>query len=126
MARMESAEFERIAEEVYDMLPEGFKARIENLRIVIEDLPGVEQLKKVGATLPYSLLGLYQGVPLNYRNTGYGTYPIMPDTITLFKRNIESVVRQESGIREKIREVLIHEIAHYFGMTEEEIRLAGY
>lgn len=123
---MESAEFERIAEEVYDMLPEGFKARIENLRIVVEDLPGNEQLRKVGATSPYSLLGLYQGIPLNYRNTGYGTYPIVPDTITLFKRNIESVVRQESEVREKIREVLIHEIAHYFGMTEEEIRLAGY
>jgi len=123
---MELDEFERIAQEEYEMLPGGFKAKIENLRIVIEELPGVEQLKTVGATSPYSLLGLYQGVPLNYRTTGYGTYPIVPDTITLFKRNIESVVRQQSEVREKIREVLIHEIAHYFGMTEDEIRLAGY
>ena len=123
---MEAAEFERIAEEVYETLPEGFRAKIDNIRIVIEELPGVEQLRNVGAESPFSLLGLYQGVPLNYRNTGYGTYPIVPDTITLFKRNIESVAGRESDVREKIREVLIHEIAHYFGMTEEEIRQAGY
>lgn len=123
---MELAEFERIAEEVYDTLPGGFKAKIENLRIVIEELPGVEQMGAVGVRSPFSLLGLYQGIPLKYRTTGYGTYPIVPDTITLFKRNIELAVDQESKIRAKIREVLIHEIAHYFGMTEEEIRQAGY
>jgi predicted Zn-dependent protease with MMP-like domain len=123
---MEPARFEQIAEEVYETLPEGFKAKIENLQIVIEELPGVEQLRSVGARSPFSLLGLYQGIPLKYRNTGYGTYPAVPDTITLFKRNIESHVGQDSEIRAKIREVLIHEIAHYFGMTEEEIRQAGY
>jgi len=123
---MEPLEFERIAQEEYETLPDGFKTRIENLRIVIEDLPGSEQLKAVGATSPYSLLGLYQGVPLNHRNTGYGSYPIVPDTITLFKQNIESVVCRESDVPQKVREVLIHEIAHYFGMTEDEIRLAGY
>ena len=123
---MELAQFERIAEEVFETLPEGFKAKIENLQIVIEELPGVEQLRSVGVKSQFSLLGLYQGIPLKYRNTGYGTFPTVPDTITLFKRNIESVVGHESDIRAKIREVLIHEIAHYFGMTEDEIRQAGY
>ena len=123
---MELEEFERVAEEAFEALPDSFKARIENVRIVVEDLPQEEQLRKVGAGSHDSLLGLYQGVPLNHRRTGYGSYPIVPDTITLFKRNIESVCRQESQVRERIREVLIHEIAHYFGMTEEEIRQAGY
>lgn len=123
---MELVEFEQIAEDVYDSLPEGFKAKIDNLRIVVEELPDDEQIGRVGATSRYSLLGLYQGVPLNHRTTAYGVYPIMPDTITLFKKNIESVAHQQSQIREKIREVLVHEIAHYFGMSEEEIRRAGY
>lgn len=123
---MELAEFERIAEEAYEALPDLFKDRIDNVRIVVEDLPGDEQLARVGARSRESLLGLYQGVPLSRRPGGYGMYAIVPDTITLFKRNIEAVARQESQIRERIREVLIHEIAHYFGMTEDEIRQAGY
>ncbi len=123
---MEHEEFERIAEEAYEALPDSFKSKIENVRIVVEDLPRDDQLRTVGAASRYSLLGLYQGVPLNKRLTGYGSYPTVPDTITLFKRNIESVARQDAHVRERIREVLIHEIAHYFGMTEEEIRQAGY
>jgi predicted Zn-dependent protease with MMP-like domain len=123
---MEFSEFERIAEEEYDGLPEGFKSRIHNVRVVVEELPREDQLRRVSAASPYSLLGLYEGVPLYHRNTGYGTYPIVPDTITLFQRNIESVARGDVSVREKIREVLIHEIGHYFGMTEEEIRQAGY
>ena len=123
---MELEEFERIAEEAYEALPDSFKKRIENVRIVVEDFPHEEQLRKVGASSPHSLLGLYQGVPLSHRLSGYGTYPTIPDTITLFRKNIESVARQDSQVRERIREVLIHEIAHYFGMTEEEIRQAGY
>jgi len=123
---MELELFERIAEEEYNALPDSFKQKIENVRIVVEELPQEDQLTRVGAPSRTSLLGLYQGVPLNRRLTGYGTYPTVPDTITLFKRNIESVAGEESRIRKCIRDVLVHEIAHYFGMTEEEIRQAGY
>ncbi|HCV43405.1 MAG TPA: Zn-dependent protease [Bacteroidetes bacterium] len=123
---MDFSEFERIAEEEYDALPEGFKSRIHNVRVIVEELPRDDQLRKVSAASRYSLLGLYEGVPLNHRNTGYGTYPIVPDTITLFKHNIESVVAGDVRVRVKIREVLIHEIGHYFGMTEDEVRKAGY
>ncbi len=123
---MDLEEFEQEAEAIYNALPDTFKGKIENLRIVVEDLPDDELIEKANVSSRYDLLGLYQGVPLNYRNTGYGTYPIIPDTITLFKRNIESVAGKGPALREKIREVLIHEIAHYFGMTEDEIRKAGY
>ncbi len=122
---MDPDEFVRIAEEEYEALPGFFKTRIENLRIVVEDLPGPDLLRQARVGSPYTLLGLYQGVPLNHRNTGYGAYPVVPDTITLFKKNIEAVT-PPAALREKIREVLIHEIAHYFGMTEREIREAGY
>jgi predicted Zn-dependent protease with MMP-like domain len=72
------------------------------------------------------LLGLYEGVPLPRRGIDYGVVPVMPDTITLFQNNIESIARSESDVRRQIRETLIHEIAHHFGMDEDEIREAGY
>lgn len=124
---MRIEEFEKIAEEEYNALPAGFKERIENLRIVVEEIPNDHMLRSVDAHSEWGLLGLYQGIPLTRRNTGYGMYPVVPDTITLFKRNIEALVgRDERRVREKIREVLIHEIAHHFGMNEDEIRAAGY
>jgi predicted Zn-dependent protease with MMP-like domain len=72
------------------------------------------------------LLGLYEGVPLSRRGTDYGVYPVVPDRITLFQRNIELTVSLPEELRERIREVMVHEIAHHFGMSEKEIRDAGY
>ena len=123
---MEQEEFEQVAQEIYEGLPEAFRRRIENLRVVVEDYPTEELAGRVGARSKYNLLGLYQGLPLNYRTAAYGSFPVVPDTITLFRKNIESVAGREEQLREKIRQVLTHEIGHYFGMTEEEIRAAGY
>lgn len=53
-------------------------------------------------------------------------YPVVPDTITLFQRNIESVARGPAAVRRHVKDVLIHELGHYFGMDEDEIRNAGY
>lgn len=123
---MEKTEFERVAQEAFDALPEELQRKIENVRIVVEDLPTNEALRKSKVSAGAMLLGLYEGIPLDRRGEHYGVFPVVPDTITLYQRNIESVVRSEAELREKIREVLIHEIAHYFGMTEQEIRKAGY
>lgn len=99
---------------------------MENVHIVVEetDLGGAR--RRAGIRGGSFLLGLYEGVPLTRRGTGYGMYPILPDKITLFKQNIERVARTPEEIRLQIREVLIHEIAHHFGMDEKQIRDAGY
>ncbi len=113
-------------QEVFDTLPEKFRSAFENVRIVVEDVP-LEATQRRFATRGGSmLLGLYEGIPLSKRGSDYGVYPVIPDTITLFQRNIESVSRSEAEVRKRIREVLIHEIGHYFGMTDAEIRKAGY
>jgi predicted Zn-dependent protease with MMP-like domain len=70
------------------------------------------------------LLGLYSGVPYTQRNTGYAG--VTPDRIILFQRNIESICANENELKIKILEVIIHELAHYFGMDEDEVRKAGY
>ena len=119
-------EFEHVMQEVFDTLPEKFRTTFENVRIVVEDVP-VETTRRRFSTRGGSmLLGLYEGIPLNKRGADYGVYPVVPDTITLFQKNIEAVSRSEEEVRGRIREVLIHEIGHYFGMTDAEIRKAGY
>jgi predicted Zn-dependent protease with MMP-like domain len=123
---MRREEFEEVAQEIFDGLPETLLHRIENVRIVVESEPEVETEHRVGLSEDAMLLGLYEGVPLTHRGAHYGTLPAVPDKITLYQHNIERLCKGEGEIRKKIREVLIHEIAHYFGMDEEEIRDAGY
>ena len=116
-------EFEEIAQKAFELLPDVFTARVENVRIVVEDLPSDDALERTRASRS-TLLGLYQGIPLTHRGTWYGTSPTMPDKITLYKRNIEAVCKNVDDIRARIQEVLYHELGHYFGMNEAEIRRA--
>ncbi len=106
--------FDKYVLEAYNKLPKRFLKKIDNVEILVE-----EKSEGFGG---FSLLGLYSGVPLSHRNTAYGMYPIPPDIIRLFKNNICHIVRSESDLKAKIFEVLYHEIGHYFGMNEEQIR----
>ncbi len=123
---MERAEFEKIVEEAFGRLPEKFRAAIDNVGVVVEDYPSDEIVRAMGLPSKRALLGLYQGVPLPHRGTGYGMSPVAPDKISLYQKNIEAVARTEAQIAAAIEEVLVHEIGHYFGMSDEEIRRAGY
>lgn len=119
-------QFEILTQEIFDSLPEQFQRNMENVRIAIEDVPTRETLKKTGFHSPSDLLGLYEGIPLNQRGTSYGMHPVFPDKISLYKDNIERDARNDQELRESIRDTLIHEIAHYYGMNEDEVRAAGY
>lgn len=119
-------EFENLTQEIFDSLPERFQANMENVRIVIEDEPGNDTVTKMGIHSPNILLGLYEGIPLNKRGGWYGMSPAVPDKISLYKKNIERGAENASEVYERIRRVLIHEIAHYYGMNEVEVRAAGF
>lgn len=121
--QMSRKEFEDCAQEAFDALPSMFQEKIENVQIVVEDYPSAALAGQVG-TDKYSLLGLYTGVPLPHRNTWYGTSPTVPDTIHLFQKNIEAQCSSRGELRSRITEVLLHELGHYFGMNEEEVRRA--
>src|SRR3989304_1286676 len=122
---MERKEFEDVVERAFQALPKKFRDSVENVEIVVEDEPvSNPQLRRFGVRRNEMLLGLYHGVPLTKRGTWYGTTPTLPDRITLFQKNIEAVCSTEAEIEEKIYEVLFHEVGHYFGMDEEEIRAA--
>ena len=120
---LKKEEFERIADDIYDELPKIFGDKIDNVQIVIEDFPTEEESHDVHASKT-TLLGLYQGVPLPYRGTWYGARPTVPDRITLYQKNIESGCTNRGQLIKRIREVLFHELGHYFGMSEAEIRNA--
>ncbi len=118
---MTREEFEDIAQDAFDSLPDRFRERIDNVSIVVEDYPSPE-LQKSFRTGRDTLLGLYHGVPLGHRGSWYGATPTVPDTIFLFQKNIEAQCRGDETIRRKIAEVLFHELGHYFGMSEKEVR----
>ncbi len=124
MISVSEEQFSDMMEEALDTIPEPFKEKIENLVFMVEPYPSESDLGKVGLSDGYSLLGLYSGVPYTYRNSYY--MHTTPDRIILFQKNIERYCDNLNDLKKKIREVLIHEIAHYFGMDEDEVRAAGY
>jgi predicted Zn-dependent protease with MMP-like domain len=119
---MNHAKFNKIAQSVLENLPTQFAEKIDNVCIEIKESP--EPDLPISIKNNEMLLGLYQGIPLTKRGNWYGTQATTPDTISLFQRNIEAIAKTEKEITEKIREVLIHELGHYFGMNEQEIRTA--
>lgn len=116
--------FQEIMEDALLKIPKAFKDRIENIAFIVEAYPSLHDLEKLNVTNQYHLLGLYSGIPYTSRNTNYSS--ALPDRIILFQKNIESLCNTRAELESKIKEVLIHEIAHYFGMDEDEVAAAGY
>ncbi|OGR67491.1 MAG: hypothetical protein A2081_05710 [Elusimicrobia bacterium GWC2_61_19] len=116
---MDISDFEKLAAKAIRRLPLEFSARLDNVMVTVKADPTKAQAARFGR----GLLGLYEGVPLSDRGTAYSG--VMPDKITLFKNNIESLCRDEGGVEDKIRHTLMHEIAHHFGMSDEELREKG-
>ena len=116
---MTRARFRQLVDEALETIPENFREAMHNIAIVIEDEPTLEQLDEVGVEPPDTLLGLYQGTPLPDRQWAHGN--TLPDKITLFQRPIEDESDDEDDMVVAIGETLIHEIGHYFGLSEDEI-----
>jgi predicted Zn-dependent protease with MMP-like domain len=112
--------FKALVEEAIDTIPRRFAREIHNVAIVVEDRPSPQLLAEMEMEPPDSLLGLYQGVPLTERQWGHGN--ALPDRITLYQREIEDECENdEDEIVVAIGETLIHELGHYFGLSEDEI-----
>ena len=112
--------FEKAAEDALRRLPRRVRRNLENIDVVVEDQASEDLLEEMDIESPFDLLGLYQGVPVQHRGFYYGN--VLPDKITLFQIPIESICRTEEEIKEKVQEVVIHEIGHYFGLDDTRLR----
>ncbi|MFA6572776.1 MAG: metallopeptidase family protein [Patescibacteria group bacterium] len=113
--------FEKFVAEAIAEVPERLRKRIENVVFVVEEDSRTARTTEHGINYHGLLLGLYQGVPLSKRGVNYGS--VLPDKITIFQKPIEQIAGSNiEDIRKKVREVVQHEIGHYFGMDEKTVR----
>src|SRR5436190_7034524 len=103
--------FEELAAEALDGLPEWVQQRLENVEVLIEDRP---------ARREPGLLGLYEGIPLTRRGGGY--FGVLPDRITLFRLNLQRISRDEDDLRRRVGHTVVHEVAHFFGISDDRLR----
>jgi predicted Zn-dependent protease with MMP-like domain len=115
--------FEKLVALALDALPEYFRDRIHNVDIVVQDWPNGETMRQAGVDHPTELLGFYHGVPLTERGHNYDL--VLPDKISIYRRPILTHCRTPEEVRDTIHRVLRHEIAHYFGMDDEQLREIG-
>jgi len=116
---MKREHFVKVVEETLDSLPREFRSRIRNVAVLVEDVPPNQPSPKSGQQRRL-LLGVFHGVPMTKKSTF--DLPTGPDHVVLYQKNIEAVCSSEAEVREQIRLTVIHELGHYFGMTEEQLR----
>lgn len=117
-------QFDDLVDRAIEALPSWVREHMQNVVVITADWPSRQQLRGAGVAQNSLLLGLYEGVPLSRRGSGYHLAP--PDRITLFRRSLEMVARDEAHLVDLIQRTIIHEIAHHFGFDEEELdRIEG-
>ena len=116
---MDRKQFEGLVAEALASIPRRFKRAMHNIAIVVEDEPPPDLLEEMEIEPPDTLLGLYQGTPLTERSSSYGN--TLPDRVLIFQGPHEREAEDEDDLVVAIGETLIHEIGHYFGLSEEEI-----
>ncbi len=112
--------FEGLVTSAVNDLPEAFRDRITNLEFVVEDLASGDDYARVGVGRGRTLLGVYRGIPLPGRGRRY--HMTLPDRIVIFQQPIQRLARGEADLSERVRHVVQHEIAHYFGISDERLR----
>jgi predicted Zn-dependent protease with MMP-like domain len=111
--------FAELVEDAVASLPAEFRDRLDNVEFVVEETPKGDEVPGGGL-----LLGLYQGIPLPARDGGY--FGTLPDRIVIFRRPIEARARSDADLAALVREVVIHEVAHYFGIDDDRLEELGW
>ena len=114
---MTRTQFEQVVERALRGLPRVFKDKLANIAVVVEDWADDETLDEMGIEPPDTLYGLYRGVDLTQRDSNYGN--VLPDTVTIYQGPIEEDCEDEAEMVEVIRDTVVHEIGHYFGLDDE-------
>ncbi len=122
---MDGEDFEKEVEQALDRLPEEFRSRLHNVAIVIEKRASKKRLLAMGFDPEEDVVyGLYEGIPLSDRSVS--DPPLFPDKITIFSEPLMQDFPDPAARRREIRRTVVHEIAHFLGMDDEEIEKLGY
>ncbi|HWQ52034.1 MAG TPA: metallopeptidase family protein [Bryobacteraceae bacterium] len=119
---MTAEDFDRMVERAYARIPGRFRRRMANIAVVVEREPSGAQLASGGVRRGGTLLGLYQGRPLTRRSV-FESFA-MPDRITIFQGPHERLARGPADLERMVEDTLWHEVAHYFGLDERQVRAA--
>jgi predicted Zn-dependent protease with MMP-like domain len=114
---MTRRQFEALVEKAMRKLPKSFKAKIANIAVMVEDWADDATLAEMGIEPPDTLYGLYRGVELGHRDSTYAN--VLPDVITIYQGPIEEDAADEEEMAEIVRETVVHELGHYFGLDDE-------
>jgi predicted Zn-dependent protease with MMP-like domain len=124
MMNVSSEEFEALVASALDGLPEPFASRLDNVQVIVADEPSAEELARANVQPGHTLFGLYQGVPQTQRNSNY-TW-VLPDKITIYRGPLLRASRDGEEVRRQVQTVVIHEIAHHFGISDERLDELGW
>ncbi len=111
--------FERLVHEALDTLPPSLLDKLDNVAVVVEPRPTWEQRRKMGLRPGHTLLGLYEGIPRTARDQGYNL--VLPDKISIFQEPILAMCHTDEEVRQTVRRVVLHELAHHFGISDEHL-----
>lgn len=117
---MQREHFEELVRRALEELPARFAERLANIEVEVRDLPSHEELRAARVGPGHTLLGLYQGIPQTRRGRGYQM--VLPDRILIYQRPIERLCRTDDEVVQRVREVVIHEIAHHFGISDARLQ----
>ena len=114
---MTHTEFEALVERALSSLPRQFKDKIRNVAVVVEDWADDETLEELGIEPPDTIYGLYRGTDITRRDSSYGN--VLPDTIHIYQGPIEEDCINAAEMAELVKDTVIHEIGHYFGLDDD-------
>jgi predicted Zn-dependent protease with MMP-like domain len=117
---VERERFEELVRRAMATLPPEIAERIDNVDVEVQEWPAPQQLASARVPRGSTLLGLYQGIPLTKRNSGYNMVP--PDRIIIFQGPLERIARGDDELVDRVRDVVVHEVAHHFGISDARLR----
>lgn len=122
--KLSQEEFDRIVKRSIRRIPHEIREHLDNILISIQKHPSRKLIKELGLPPDETLLGFYQGVSLRERSPMYP--PLYPDTIFLFQEPLEESCNTLNELEKQIEITVVHEIAHFLGMSEERLVELGY
>lgn len=123
VGKLSSAAFEDVVMDAVASIPEALRARLANVDVLIEEWPSAADLEAADVPEGYTLFGLYTGVPLTERTSGYNM--VLPDRITIYRGPLLAAFSDVEELKDEIRATVIHEFAHFFGLSDADLERLG-